>query len=170
MARQPRCALPPHGVYHVTARGVERRAIFIDDDDRRLFVALIELAAQRHRWQIPAYCLLTNHIHVVVKASLAQLSRGMHLLIGRYAQNFNDRYDRVGHLFQGRFHARAVTDDDYLATVCDYVLDNAVRAGLCRSRDEWPWLGGYARAWTGESAGAQEQSGETSPLEPFSLR
>ena len=126
----------------MTARGVERRAIFLDDDDRRLFVALLHLAARRHGWRILAYCLLTNHVHVLVDAKLLQLSHGMHLATGRYARAFNDRYARSGHLFQGRFHARAVADGEYLATVCDYVLDNAVRAGLAPTRDDWPWLGG----------------------------
>jgi REP element-mobilizing transposase RayT len=134
--------LPPCGVYHVTARGVERRAIFADDDDRRLFVALIELASRRFRWHLIAYCLLTNHVHLLIDSERGELSKGVHLLTGRYAQSFNARYERTGHLFQGRFHARAVEDDEYLERVCDYVLDNAVRAGLCRERNQWPWLGG----------------------------
>jgi REP element-mobilizing transposase RayT len=146
LARQPRKRLPARGVFHITARGVERRAIFLDDDDRRLFVALLELAQQRHEWKVLAYCLMTNHIHVLVDARRADLSAGAHLLIGRYAQLFNDRYERTGHLFQGRFHARAVEDDEYLAYVCDYVFDNPIRAGLCRDRAEWPWLGGALAA------------------------
>ena len=94
----------------------------------------------------------------------------MQLINGCYAQILNERHARTGHLFQGRFHIRVVETDGYLATVCDYVLDNAVLAALCRNRDEWPWLGSYARAWTGESAGAHEHSGDTSPPEPLSLR
>jgi hypothetical protein len=58
------------------------------------------------------------------------------------ALRFNVRHERRGHLFQERFHARAIRDDEHLANACDYVLDNAVRAGLCASRDDWPWLGG----------------------------
>jgi putative transposase len=66
----------------------------------------------------------------------------MHLLNFRCAQRFNDRHERRGHLFQERFHTRVIRDDEHLGNACDYVLDNAVRGGLCVSRDEWPWLGG----------------------------
>ncbi len=60
----------------------------------------------------------------------------------RIAQRFNERHDRVGHLFQGRFGARAIEGDAHFSNVAEYVLDNAVRAGLCATREEWPWLGG----------------------------
>jgi REP element-mobilizing transposase RayT len=91
---------------------------------------------------------MTNHFHFVVHAKLESISRGMHLLNARYAQGFNHRYERVGHLFQGRFYSGYVEGDDAIETVCDYVLDNPIRAGLCARRDQWPWLGGvlYASA------------------------
>jgi REP element-mobilizing transposase RayT len=146
MARRPRSELPAHGVFHITARGVDRRAIFVDDDDRRSFLALVDVAVERFGWRILAYCLMTNHFHVVVIATLPGVSNGMQLLNGRYAQDFNRRHARTGHLFQGRFHARAVEDDGHLERVCDYVLDNAVRAGLCEERAQWPWLGGALAA------------------------
>jgi REP-associated tyrosine transposase len=148
MARRARSTLPPYGVFHVNARGVEQRAIFLDDSDRRLFLALFDLAQRRYRWHVLVFCLMTNHFHFVVEAAVSQLSRGMQLLNGRYAQHFNDRYERSGHLFQDRFHARHVDSDEYREIVCEYVLDNPVRAGICLVRDEWPWLGGafYAPA------------------------
>jgi putative transposase len=130
------------GVYHVTTRGVARQDIFRDDDDHHLFVRLLRLAVQRWRWQLLAYCLMPNHFHLVVTTQLERLSRGMHLLNFRYAQAFNDRYDRVGHLFQGRFGARVVETDEHFTAACAYVLDNAARAGLCGARDDWPWIGG----------------------------
>ena len=66
----------------------------------------------------------------------------MHLLNFRYATSFNERYSRVGHLFQGRFSSYVITSDEHYTAACAYVLDNAVRAGLCASRDDWPWIGG----------------------------
>lgn len=146
MPRRPRNQLPAFGVFHVTARGVNRCAIFVDDADRRSFLALVDAASFQYGWRILAYCLMTNHTHFVITAPLTALSKGMQLLNGRYAQDFNRRYERSGHLFQGRFHARAVEDDEDLAGVCDYVLDNPIRAGLCRRREEWPWLGGALAA------------------------
>lgn len=134
--------MPAFGVFHVTSRGVERRQIFVDDPDRETFLMLLDVAERLYHWRLLAYCLLSNHFHLVVTSTLDGLSNGMQLVMGRYAQIFNRRHERTGHLFQGRFHARAVSDDVYLATVCDYVLDNAIRAGLCETRGEWPWLGG----------------------------
>jgi REP element-mobilizing transposase RayT len=141
-----RSAMPSPCVYHVTARGVERRAVFLDDIDRVIFVVLLRAATRRWGWRMIVYCLLTNHFHFVLFADVSDLSTGMQWLMGRYAQLFNERYDRTGHLFQGRFHARAVEDDEYLAHVCDYVLDNPIRAGLCQDRADWPWLGGAVAA------------------------
>jgi putative transposase len=142
MPRAPRWVLPPEGVYHVTARGVARQDIVRDDHDRHFFRRQLNLTRQRHHWLVYAWCLMTNHYHLVVVCDLERLSRGMHLLKFRHAQAFNARHDRVGHLFQGRFEARVVEGDEHFITVCEYVFDNPVRAGLCDGRADWPWLGG----------------------------
>jgi putative transposase len=142
MPRAPRWDLPPAGIYHVTARGVARQDIVKDDYDRQLFRRQLNLARRRHQWLVYAWCLMTNHYHLVVVWDLERLSRGMHLLKFRHAQAFNSRHDRVGHLFQGRFEARVVEGDEHFITVCEYVLDNPVRAGLCDTRGGWQWIGG----------------------------
>lgn len=168
-------SLPPAGIYHATNRGVARLSIAADDHDRRSFVALLNGARRQNDWQLLAYCLMPNHFHLVAISALERLSRGMHFLSFRYAQRFNERHDRVGHLFQGRFRARSVDAGDDVSALCAYVFENPVRAALCASAAEWPWTGGellsdYAVAWTGERAGAHEQSGDTSPLRPFRRR
>ncbi len=140
MARQPRSTLPASGVFHLCSRGVERRAIYLDDADRLFFLALYRHARARHRWDVLAYCLMTNHFHLVVNAPLESIQRGMQLLKARYGQAFNHRYARTGHLFQGRFYSGCV-EADAVEKVCDYVLDNPIRAGICNTRDEWPWPG-----------------------------
>jgi REP element-mobilizing transposase RayT len=128
--------------FHVTTRGVEQRLIFVDDDDRRAFVRLLAEVVARHGWQLHAYCLMDNHVHLVVETTPLELSRGMHRLLFRYAQRFNARYDRKGHLFAGRFGARVVRSLRYLANACIYVVWNPVRAGLCLTPRAWPWSGG----------------------------
>ena len=138
--------LPPVGAYHVTSRGVAQQTIFGDEHDYALCVSLLRRATRRWQWHLLAYCLMPNHFHLVVTCDLERLSRGMHLLNFRYAQSFNDRYQRVGHLFQGRFGARVIEGDEYFVAACAYVLENAVRAGLCTSRDDWPWIGGEVLA------------------------
>jgi putative transposase len=131
-------------MYHVTARGVARSQLFFYDLDYRAFVALYRDTVERFSWKAHAFCLMPNHYHLVVAAPLEQLSAGMHRLNCLYAMRFNKRYDRPGHLFQNRFDARLIEGDRQLGAVCRYVIDNPVRARLCRYRDAWPWSG---RAW-----------------------
>jgi len=97
--------LPPDAIYHVTTRGVARMPIVADDADRERWSSLLRRCTARFRWKVHAHCLMTNHFHLVVEATLDDLSLGMHRLNGVYAQRFNERHDRVGHLFQERFHA-----------------------------------------------------------------
>jgi len=141
MARLPRSALPPQGVYHVTARGVDRCAIYRDDDDRAAFVALLGLVARRRKWVVHVYCLMGNHYHLIVETTLERLSAGLHRLNGTHAQQFNERYGRVGHLFQGRFDSRVIRDDEHLAGAIEYTRNNPVRARLVETADQWPWSG-----------------------------
>jgi putative transposase len=140
MARGPRI-LSATGVYHVTSRGNRRQAIFADDDDRRLFLRLLGDAVVRHRWRCGAYCLMSNHFHLLVETPVApaDLSAGMHQLNGRYAQWFNDLHDFEGHVFQGRFHSTPVEGEGHLLEVVRYVFMNPVRAGACTRPERWPW-------------------------------
>lgn len=140
MARRPRRELDD-GVYHVTGRGVARCRIFHDRLDFGLFVCLLRDAAARFRWRVHAWCLLPNHYHLVVESPQPELSDGMHRVNGRYAQGYNHRYARVGHLFQERFGARPIESEDHLAAACAYVVDNPRRAGLVEREELWPWRG-----------------------------
>jgi len=82
---------------------------------------------------------MPNHVHLLIATREPNLGRGMHLLHGLYAQLFNTKYGRVGHLFQNRFGSRIVHDELQLAKVADYIAENPVAAGLCASREDWPW-------------------------------
>jgi REP-associated tyrosine transposase len=129
----------PDGIYHVTARGIDRDAVFRDDADRVLFLRLLAETVDRQGWICHAFCLMGTHYHLVVEATQAALSRGLHRLNGVYAQLFNRRNERRGHLFGGRFHAWVLDDDEYLLRTCEYIVQNRVRAGLCSEAEEWPW-------------------------------
>jgi REP element-mobilizing transposase RayT len=129
----------PEGIYHVTARGVERRAVFRDDDDRELFMRILCATAKRRRWEIWAWCLMTTHYHLVVRAPDGDLSRGMQWLNGRYADWFNVGCGRPGHLWQGRFHSVRVEQQEHLVELARYVARNPVEGGLCRRAEDWPW-------------------------------
>jgi REP element-mobilizing transposase RayT len=141
MARVPRSALAEGRFFHVYARGVDRVAIFRDRDDRLRFLQLLLLATERGTWDCHAFCLMDTHVHLVVEAAIERVSRGMQLLLGRYARHFNDRHQRVGHLFGGRFGARLIEDEDYLGAAVEYVLQNPVRAGMVAAAADWPWSG-----------------------------
>jgi REP element-mobilizing transposase RayT len=82
-----------------------------------------------------------THYHVVLRSTMPSLAAGMHWLNGVYAQRFNRRYERYGHLFAGRYGSRVIEDEEYLARACEYVLLNPVRAGLCGAAADWPWSG-----------------------------
>ena len=84
---------------------------------------------------------MRNHFHLLVAASLDELSRGMHRLQASYAQQFNKKYARVGHLFQERFFARAIRDEPDFARAFEYIRNNPVVADLCATPEDWPWLG-----------------------------
>ena len=131
MPRLPRSQLPKSGYFHVTSRGVARSTIYLDDDDHRVFVGLLVLVVRQFSWDCRAYCLMPNHFHLVLATTRDALSLGMQRLNGRYAQTFNDRHGRVGHLFQNRFKSFAIESEEHLAAACAYVLENPARAGLC---------------------------------------
>lgn len=126
-------------LYHVTARGNEKRPIYLDDEDRYMFIKLLKRMVEQYRWIIYAYCLMDNHYHLLVRTQKANLSKGMRQLNGIYAQYFNRRHERVGHLFQGRFADILIMDEDRLLVVARYVVLNPVRAGLVANPEDWRW-------------------------------
>jgi putative transposase len=137
MARVPRY-LYPDGLFHATARGAGQIPIFRDDADRRSFLGLLAWAAHDFRWTCHAFCLMTNHYHLVLDALREDMSSGFRRLNGLYAQSFNQRYGRWGHLFGERFWCKPLEEDE-LERTCSYVMHNPVRAGVCDDASEWPW-------------------------------
>jgi len=137
-------------LYHVTARGDGREAIYRADGDRRLFLDVLGGVYGRCNWTVHAYCLMTNHYHLLVETPDANLSKGMRELNGVYTQRFNRTYDRVGHVFQGRYKAILVQKEAYLLELARYVVLNPVRARMVRAPGEWLWSS--YRAMIGEAA------------------
>ncbi len=138
MTRPLRVAFPG-AVYHVTSRGNAKQAIFIDDEDRGLFLNVFSVVVERFHWLCHAYCLMENHYHLLIETPHANLSKGMRELNGVYTQGFNQRYRRVGHLFQGRYKAIIVEKDHHLLSLCRYVVLNPVGVGLVKRPERWRW-------------------------------
>ncbi len=126
-------------LYHVTSRGDRRENIFDDDDDRQYFLATLADVVKRCNWLCHAYCLMSNHYHLVVATPEGNLSHGMRHLNGVYTQASNRRHRRTGHVFQGRFKAILVDRDSYLLELARYVVLNPVRARMVEEAADWPW-------------------------------
>ena len=145
------CALPPrawHGqcvssspALSITsaARGNERKSIYRDDRDRQHFLTLLAQVVDRFHVLVHAYVLMDNHYHALAETLEANLARVMRQLDGDYAQHFNRRHRRVGHLFQARYKALLVDRDAYLVELSRYIHLNPVRAGLVGHATEHPW-------------------------------
>lgn len=127
------------GLYHVTSRGDRRENIYDDDKDREKWLTILGHVCERFNWRCHAYCLMDNHYHFVVETAGENLSKGMRQLNGVYTQYFNRQYNRVGHVFQGRFKSILVERETYLLELSRYVILNPVRARMVNKVDDWEW-------------------------------
>ena len=139
MPRMPRLLVP--GIpLHITQRGINRGAIFLDDEDRHDFRRLMKEAFQRHRIALHAFVLMDNHIHLLVDAASAScLSTAMRRLGQCYVQCFNLKHRRCGGLWQGRFKSCLVQSERYLLNVMRYIELNPVRAAMVQRAEDYRW-------------------------------
>ena len=129
----------PGGLYHVTSRGDRREDIYHCDADRSLWLDVLAQCCERFNWIVHAWCQMGNHYHLVVETVEGNLSAGMRQLNGVYTQSMNRRYQRVGHVFQGRYKAIVVNRESHLLELLRYVVLNPVRAGMVAHPGQWPW-------------------------------
>jgi putative transposase len=145
MPRKPRID-EPGAIHHVAALAVNREFAFRESADRRRLLAQLEVILDCYEWEWRDYCLMGTHFHLIVRTPKANLSRGMQHLCGTYAQWFNWKYGRRGHLFGRRFGSVRIESDAHLLAAHRYVAMNPVAAGLCRSPATWSWSGFRALA------------------------
>jgi putative transposase len=138
MPRRPR-EEDAGAIWHVFARGNGQQDIFIDDDDRRLYLRLLAKAVAKQRWVCLAYCLMSNHVHLLLETPEPNLGVGMQRLQSFYAQTLNERHGWSGHVFQGRYGAERVKTDEQLWVTARYIAMNPVAAGLCTTPAAWKW-------------------------------
>ena len=134
----------------MVSRGVDHRAIFEQERDRREFLSLLGDAVATDRLRCLNYCLMGNHFHLVLRVREAAFGDVLRDVISVYARRFNGRFGREGCLFERRYWARHVTTERYLAALTRYVARNPVRAGLCASPEAWPWSAHRALLGTAE--------------------
>ena len=144
MPRQPRLELPGSPL-HITQRGVNRCAIFVDDEDRQHFYGLLYEAMAENAVAVHAYVFMGNHIHLLATAPAPEaLSRAMRNFGQCYVQAFNKRHGRCGTLWQGRFKSCLVDTERYLMTVYRYIELNPVRAAMVAAPEQYRWSSVHA--------------------------
>ena len=129
----------PGAFYHVTSRGNEQKDIFKSDIDREKFLSYLVSAGEKYGAEIHAYCLMTNHYHLILETPLGNLSLIMKHINSSYTSYFNIKHKRVGHLLQGRYKAILVQADAYAAELSRYIHLNPVRAGMVKFPEDYRW-------------------------------
>jgi REP element-mobilizing transposase RayT len=140
MARRPR-VFAPGLLYHVIVRGNQRRQTFRSDEDYKAYLDRLEKYRTKFRVRVYAYCLMPNHVHLLVETGSAPLAKFMQGLQQSYTQYFNHRYRKVGHLFQGRYKAIICEKEKYLLALIRYIHLNPVRARLAKRPEQYPHSG-----------------------------
>ena len=138
MARRPRVHFPG-ALFHVISRGNQRQSIYKDDEDHRRFQSLLGEVVKHHSLTLYAYVLMPNHFHLLLEVSRAPLAKAMQSLLYRYTRHYNQRYRKIGHLFQGRYRAILCDRDSYLMELIRYLHLNPVRAGLIGDPSRYRW-------------------------------
>lgn len=126
-------------LYYITSVGRNQRKVFLKSEDPVDWLDILQNVCRRYDWLIYCYCIMPDHYEFVVQTMQPTLSIGMRQLNGIYTQNFNDRYSRGGHIFQGRFKSVHVQRDKYLADLGKYILDSPVRAGFVKYPYQYKW-------------------------------
>lgn len=138
MARRPRLEVEG-GLYHLITRGVDRRDIFHDRGDFERFITLLGTQKDKLPFYLYAYCLMTNHIHLLIERRTDDVGRIMHRVLTGYTQYYNRKYRRSGHVLQGRHKAILCQSDPYLAELVRYIHLNPVRAKMVERVEDYPY-------------------------------
>lgn len=127
------------GIYHVMTRGIDRQAIFRNPEDYEKFRQILKECKTISRYELYAYCLMPNHVHLLIHEAEEGLGKTMQRVGSLYASWFNKKYTRCGHLFQDRFKSETVDDDRYFLTLLRYIHRNPIAAKICRNVADYRW-------------------------------
>jgi len=127
------------GIYHVMLRGINRQIIFWDEEDNEKFIQILTECKKISGFELYGYCLMGNHIHLLMKEENEKLDQIFKRIGTRYVYWYNWKYKRSGHLFQDRFKSEAVDDDAYFITALRYIHQNPLKAGLCANLIDYKW-------------------------------
>ncbi|MFB6803830.1 transposase [Peribacillus butanolivorans] len=138
MPRKPRIWYPG-AMYHITSRGNRHSNIFLDDKDRLRYLHHLEETKEKYFFELHSYCLMTNHVHLLLETMQHPISDIMHKLNSRYAISFNRRHDHDGHLFQGRYHSVLIESIEQFTATSRYIHLNPVKANIVKNPAEYKW-------------------------------
>jgi len=127
------------GIYHVMLRGINRDALFLEVEDYERFLHALALTKGASGCSVLAYCLMTNHVHLILRPTNEPIATVMKRLGVRYAGWFNRKYGRIGHVFHDRYKSLPVENDQYMAALLLYVWNNPVAAGLATCPEDYQW-------------------------------
>ncbi len=127
------------GIYHIMMRGINRQKVFKDDEDCLRFIQTLQKYKEQSDYAIYAYCLMGNHVHILLKTGTEPLEQIMRRVCGSYVYWYNDKYQRIGNLFQDRFKSEPVDGDAYFLVVLRYIHQNPVKAGLVKNIEQYKW-------------------------------
>ncbi len=127
------------GIYHVMLRGIDKRDIFLTQNDYKKFLQYIELAKEKSEISLLAYCLMTNHLHMLLKEGKEEIGNFIRRIAVGYAQYHNRNHGRTGHLFQNRYQGEPVNDEKYLLVVSRYIHQNPLKAGIVKNIKDYKW-------------------------------
>ena len=127
------------GIYHLVLRGINRQTIFEEDEDAIKFLDTLQRYQKECDFEIYAYCLMGNHIHLLVKEGKEKIGQTMKRIGVSYVYWYNYKYDRSGHLFQGRYKSEVVEDDSYLLVVFRYIHQNHLKAKMVKDIEDYQW-------------------------------
>ncbi len=126
--------------YHIITRGNQKQKVFKSDDDHIRYITILKKAKKKYKVSLYSYCLMPNHVHLLVEPeSIANLSGFMHWLNRGYTAYFNAKYQKVGHLWQGRFKSKPIVKSQYLINCAEYIEANPVRAKIVTDIAAYPW-------------------------------
>lgn len=127
------------GVYHAIVRGINRQQIFHDEQDCRKYLNTLQRIKKNTKYQVLGYCLMVNHVHLLLQEGDEDISQLMKRLGTSYAWWYNRKYERSGHVFQDRYRSECIEDDKYLLTVIRYIHQNPVKAKMVDKPDKYQW-------------------------------
>ena len=127
------------GIYHIMLRGINRQTIFEDSEDAEKFLYTFQDVKETSGFELYAYCLMTNHIHLLVKEGNEDFGQTMKRIGAKYVYWYNKKYERTGNLFQGRFKSEVVENEEYLLMAMRYIHQNPVVAGMVEDPSKYHW-------------------------------